>query len=99
MSDTQMSSPTVAVIGAVRWAPRSVGACASAARVGGQASTARAVRGTTLRHSSLGALTPTEFAVLKGLETLPPPGGEITGGLCLSMMGNCGVGQWSMASR
>ena len=34
-------------------------------------------------HSSLGALTPTEFAALKGQETLPPQEGEITGGLYL----------------
>jgi putative transposase len=34
-------------------------------------------------HSSLGALTPTEFAALKGQETLPPQEGEITGGLHL----------------
>jgi putative transposase len=34
-------------------------------------------------HSSLGALTPTEFAVLKGRETQPPQEGEITGGLYL----------------
>jgi putative transposase len=34
-------------------------------------------------HSSLGALTPTEFAALKGQETLPPQQGEITGGLYL----------------
>jgi transposase InsO family protein len=32
-------------------------------------------------HSSLGTLTPTEFAALKGQETLPPEEGEITGGL------------------
>jgi len=34
-------------------------------------------------HYSLGALTPTEFAALKGRETLPPQEGEITGGLYL----------------
>jgi len=34
-------------------------------------------------HSSLGALTPTAFAALKGQETLPPQEGEITGGLYL----------------
>ncbi len=34
-------------------------------------------------HSSLGALTPTEFAILKRRETLPPQEGEITGGLYL----------------
>jgi putative transposase len=34
-------------------------------------------------HSSLGALTPTEFAVLKGRKTQPPQEGEITGGLHL----------------
>ena len=34
-------------------------------------------------HSSLGALTPTEFAALKGQQTLPPQEGEITGGLYL----------------
>jgi putative transposase len=34
-------------------------------------------------HSSLGALTPTEFAALKGQETLPPQEGEITGVLYL----------------
>jgi putative transposase len=34
-------------------------------------------------HSSLGALTPTEFAIFKRRETLPPQEGEITGGLYL----------------
>jgi putative transposase len=34
-------------------------------------------------HGSLGALTPTEFAVLKGQETQPPQEGEKTGGLYL----------------
>lgn len=34
-------------------------------------------------HGSLGALTPTEFAVLKGQEMQPPQEGEITGGLYL----------------
>lgn len=34
-------------------------------------------------HSSLGALTPTEFAVLKGRQPQPPQEGEITGGLYL----------------
>jgi putative transposase len=34
-------------------------------------------------HSSLGALTPTEFAALKGQETQPPQEGEITDGLYL----------------
>ena len=34
-------------------------------------------------HSSLGALTPAEFAALKERETQPPQGGEITGGLYL----------------
>jgi putative transposase len=34
-------------------------------------------------HGSLGALTPAEFAALKGQETLPPQEGEITGGLYL----------------
>jgi putative transposase len=34
-------------------------------------------------HSSLGALTPTEFAALKGQETQPPHKGEITDGLYL----------------
>jgi putative transposase len=34
-------------------------------------------------HSSLGALTPTEFAVLKGRKTQPPQEGEITGGFYL----------------
>jgi putative transposase len=32
-------------------------------------------------HGSLGALTPTEFAALKGQEMQPPQEGEITGGL------------------
>ena len=32
-------------------------------------------------HSSLGALTPTEFAALKRQQIQPPQGGEITGGL------------------
>ena len=34
-------------------------------------------------HGSLGALTPTEFAMLKGQQTQPPQEGEITGGLYL----------------
>jgi putative transposase len=34
-------------------------------------------------HGSLGALTPTEFAMLKGQEMQPPQEGEITGGLYL----------------
>jgi len=34
-------------------------------------------------HSSLGALTPTEFAALKGQETQPPQEGEIADGLYL----------------
>ena len=34
-------------------------------------------------HGSLGALTPTEFAALKGQETQPPQEGAITGGLYL----------------
>ena len=34
-------------------------------------------------HSSLGALTPAEFAALKERETQPPQEGEITGGLYL----------------
>ncbi len=34
-------------------------------------------------HGSLGALTPTEFAVLKGQEMQPPQEGEKTGGLYL----------------
>ena len=34
-------------------------------------------------HSSLGALTPTEFAALKGRESLPPQEGETAGGLYL----------------
>jgi len=34
-------------------------------------------------HSSLGALTPTEFAALKQEQTTPPQEGEITGGLYL----------------
>ena len=34
-------------------------------------------------HSSLGALTPTEFAALKGQEQQPPQEGEITDGLYL----------------
>jgi transposase InsO family protein len=34
-------------------------------------------------HSSLGALTPAEFAALKERETQPPQGGEITGDLYL----------------
>jgi len=34
-------------------------------------------------HSSLGALTPTEFAALKREQTTPPQEGEITGGLYL----------------
>ena len=34
-------------------------------------------------HSSLGTLTPTEFAALKREQTTPPQGGEITGGLYL----------------
>jgi len=34
-------------------------------------------------HSSLGALTPIEFAILKGRESQPPQEGEITGGLYL----------------
>ena len=34
-------------------------------------------------HGSLGALTPTEFAMLKGRETLSPQEGEITDGLYL----------------
>jgi putative transposase len=32
-------------------------------------------------HSSLGALTPSEFAALKRQQTTPPQEGEITGGL------------------
>jgi hypothetical protein len=32
-------------------------------------------------HSSLGALTPSEFAALKREQTTPPQEGEITGGL------------------
>ena len=34
-------------------------------------------------HSSLGALTPSEFAALKREQTIPPSEGEITGGLYL----------------
>ena len=34
-------------------------------------------------HGSLGALTPTEFAVLKGRESQPPQEGETTGELYL----------------
>ena len=34
-------------------------------------------------HSSLGALTPSEFAALKREQTIPPTEGEITGGLYL----------------
>ena len=34
-------------------------------------------------HSSLGALTPAEFATLKGPDTQPPQEGETTGGLYL----------------
>jgi len=34
-------------------------------------------------HSSLGTLTPTEFAALKREQTTPPQEGEITGGLYL----------------
>jgi putative transposase len=34
-------------------------------------------------HSSLGALTPTEFVALKGQQAQPPQEGEITGGLYL----------------
>jgi len=34
-------------------------------------------------HSSLGALTPVEFATLNGQKKQPPPEGEITGGLYL----------------
>jgi putative transposase len=34
-------------------------------------------------HGSLGALTPNEFAVLKGQETQPPQEGEIIRGLYL----------------
>ena len=34
-------------------------------------------------HSSLGALTPTEFAALKRQETQPPEEGQTTGGLYL----------------
>ena len=34
-------------------------------------------------HSSLGALTPSEFAALKREQTTPPQEGEITGGLYL----------------
>jgi putative transposase len=44
-------------------------------------------------HGSLGALTPNEFAVLKGQETQPPQEGEINHGLYLSMAGTSGVDQ------
>jgi len=50
-------------------------------------------------HSSLGALTPSEFAALKREQTIPPREGEITGGLYLCMEGKRGAGHLTDAMK